>query len=81
MCPLFLRQVQFFGMVVDTLVASNDMGHGPDSAVPAQGRCYACFYGRCSFSARSLTRPLFTMTGVMVQTAVPGQGCCYARCF
>ena len=28
MCPLFLRQV--FGMVVDTPVAYNDRGHGPD---------------------------------------------------
>ena len=65
MCPLFLRQVQFFGTVVDTPVVYNDRGYGPDSAVPGQG-CFSacCFYDRCSFSARSLTRPLCSTTGV-----------------
>ena len=50
--------------------------------VPGQGCCSASYlFDRCSFSAWLLTRPLCTMTGVMVQTAVPGQGCCYALCF
>ena len=54
------------GKVVDTPVVYNDMGHGPVQflekvvAMPV--------FGRCSFSARTLTRPLCSMTGVMVQT-------------
>ena len=33
----------FCGMVVDTPVVYNDMGHGPDSAVPGQGCCHTRF--------------------------------------
>ena len=63
------RGLQFLDKVVDTPVVYNDKGHGPDRAVPGQGCCYArCFYDMCSFSAKSLTRPLCTKTGVMVQT-------------
>ena len=40
------------------------------------------FYDRCTFSARSLTRPLcYNDRGHGPDSAVPGQGCCYACCF
>ena len=35
--PLLLRRVQLLGKVVDTSIVYNDVGHGPDSAVPGQG--------------------------------------------
>ena len=56
-CLLFFMAGAVLGKVVDTSVVYNDRGHGPDSAVPGQG-----------YSARSLTRPLCTTTGVMVHT-------------
>jgi len=60
-----VQTVQLLGKVVDTPVVY-DMGHGPvqflDKVVSMP------VFGRCSFSARTLTRPLCSTTGVMVQT-------------
>ena len=74
--PVVFMAGAVLGKVVDTPVVLNDMGHGPDSAVPGQGCCYARF--RAGFLARSLTRPLCSTTGVMVQTVQFWTRCCYS---